>query len=141
KKNRILFPQVLALLAIALAVLLTGRLSAGEDDTKAEQAIKALGGKVVRDLAAPGSPIISVNLDSTKVTDAGLKELAGLKSLQSLDLMFTMVTDAGLKELAGLKSLQTLKLNSRQVTDTGLKELAGLKNLQALSLGGTKVTD
>jgi hypothetical protein len=33
------------------------------------------------------------------VTDAGLKELAGLKSLQALDLTFTKVTDAGLKEL------------------------------------------
>jgi hypothetical protein len=33
------------------------------------------------------------------VTDAGLKELAGLKSLQSLDLSRTKVTDAGLKEL------------------------------------------
>jgi len=33
------------------------------------------------------------------VTDAGLKELAGLKSLQSLDLFITHVTDAGIKEL------------------------------------------
>ena len=33
------------------------------------------------------------------MTDAGLKELAGLKSLQSLNLHSTKVTDAGLKEL------------------------------------------
>ena len=45
------------------------------------------------------------------MTDAGLKELAGLKSLQSLNLQHTKVTDAGLKELAGLKSLQTLDLS------------------------------
>ena len=36
-----------------------------------------------------------------KVTDAGLKGLAGLKRLQSLDLTDSQVTDAGLKELAG----------------------------------------
>ena len=48
------------------------------------------------------------------MTDAGLKELAGLKNLQSLDLLYTKVTDAGLKELAGLKSLQSLALFDTQ---------------------------
>jgi Ricin-type beta-trefoil lectin domain-like/Leucine Rich repeat len=75
------------------------------------------------------------------VTDAGLKELAGLKGLQQLYLGGTEVTDAGLKELAGLKRLQRLHLGGRQVTDAGLKELAGLKGLQTLGLGGTKVAD
>jgi internalin A len=41
------------------------------------------------------------------ITDAGLKELAGLKNLQWLDLCLdTKITDAGLKELAGLKNLR-----------------------------------
>ena len=47
------------------------------------------------------------------------------------------MTDAGLKELAGLKSLQTLNLSNTKVTDAGLKELAGLKSLQALDLNDT----
>ncbi len=34
-----------------------------------------------------------------------------------------MVTDTGLKELAGLKNLQTLVFKNASVTDTGLKEL------------------
>ena len=68
------------------------------------------------------------------MTDKGLKELAGLKSLTSLDLYGTQVTDAGLKELAGLSSLQTLNLGGTKVTDAGLKELAGLKNLATLYL-------
>ena len=76
----------------------------------------------------------------SQVTDAGLKELAGRKSLQILDVRWTKVTDAGLKELAGLKSLQSLYLTGCQVTDAGLKELAGLKSLQVLNLGDTKVT-
>ena len=37
------------------------------------------------------------------MTDAGLKELAGLKSLQSLNLSYTQVMDAGLKELTSLR--------------------------------------
>ena len=83
----------------------------------------------------------SLNLVGAKVTDAGLKELAGLKSLQSLDLGGTKVTDAGLKELAGIKSLQSLNLYNTRVTDAGLKELAGLKSLQSLDLDSTRVTD
>jgi hypothetical protein len=46
-----------------------------------------------------------------------------MKSLQFLNLQSTQVTDAGLKELAGLKSLQLLKLSGTQVTDAGLQEL------------------
>ncbi len=79
-------------------------------------------------------------LAGTQVTDAGLKELAGRKSLQTLDVRGTKVTDVGLKELAGLQSLQSLYLTDCQVTDVGLKELAGLKSLQVLNLGNTKVT-
>ncbi len=46
----------------------------------------------------------------TSLTDTGLKELAGLRSLRSLNLWCTEVTDAGLKELAGLRELQILIL-------------------------------
>ena len=53
------------------------------------------------ELPDPGTPF---GLVVSSVTDAGLKELAGLKSLQSLSLHNTQVTDAGLKELAGLKA-------------------------------------
>jgi hypothetical protein len=95
---------------------------------------------VLPDLPAPSMPF-GLNLNLTAVTDAGLKELAGLKHLQALDLDSTGVTDAGLKELAGLKGLRALFLFNTKVTDAGLKELAGLENLQILSLGSTKVTD
>ena len=50
-----------------------------------------------------------------------------------LDLSFTQVTDAGLKELAGLKQLQVLDLAHTRVTDAGLKELAGLKQRDGLN--------
>ena len=47
------------------------------------------------------------------MTDAGLKELRGLKGLQSLDISGTQVTDAGPMELSGLKSLFALNLSVR----------------------------
>ena len=43
--------------------------------------------------------VTDVDLGLTKVTDAGLKHLKGLKSLRSLNLQGTKVTDAGVKKL------------------------------------------
>ena len=82
-----------------------------------------------------------LSLSRADVTDSALKELAGLKSLQRLDLSVTQVTDAGLKELAGLTGLQTLNLDVTRITDAGLKELSELTNLQTLELNSTQVTN
>ena len=67
--------------------------------------------------------IIALYLSGAAVTDAGLKELASLKNLTTLDLSATKVTDAGLKELTALKNLAALILSDTQVTDAGVKEL------------------
>src|SRR6516162_10497416 len=64
---------------------------------------------VIAELPAPSARFV-LDLGGTKVTDRGLKELAGLKNLQILSLNCTQVKGWGLKELAGLKSLQTLDL-------------------------------
>jgi hypothetical protein len=67
---------------LALALLMAGCQPAVQEDAAAEKAIKALGARAVgRDDKAKGHPIQSVLLDRSDVTDAGLKELAGLKSL------------------------------------------------------------
>jgi hypothetical protein len=90
-------------------------------------------GRVAK-LPAPASAFgLCVHL--TKITDAGLKELSGLKNLQALDAAKTPVTGAGLTELAGLERLQELDLTDSGVTLTGLKHLAGLSQLRTLSIG------
>ena len=136
-------PMSQRLLAVSAGVLLLAAapLCADDAEDQAVKAVEKLGGQVVRDDDDPAKPVIKVSLRKTGVTDVGLKELAGLKGLQTVLLDDTGVTDAGLKELAGLKGLQTLGLNVTQITDAGLKQLAGLKGLQALHLGGTGVTD
>src|SRR5260370_1189651 len=139
-KRNLIFPAWMALLAILLAVL-ADQVVAGEGELKAEKAIEAMGGRVVRDDKTAARPIIEVNLGRKQVTDAGLKEVAGLKHVQAMYLGSTKVTDAGLKELERLKQLQMLYLDCTDVTDAGLKELARLKQLQTLYLGSTKVTD
>jgi hypothetical protein len=57
---------------------------------------------VLAKLPDPGAAF-GLGLNSTKVTDAGLKELVRLTNLQALNLQETPVSDAGLKELAGKK--------------------------------------
>ncbi len=67
--------------------------------------------------------VVSLTLCRGPLTNAGLKELAGLKNLTWLDLRDTRVTDAGLKELAGLKNLTTLQLRGTGVTEAGIARL------------------
>ena len=133
-------------LLVAVAVLGIGfgwlgmKLNTVRQQRRAAVEIGKLGGSVR--FEGDFSPnVVKVYLHNTQVTDAGLKELAGLTQLQTLYLTGTKVTDAGLKELAGLTRLQWLNLQGTKVTDEGLKELAGLKQLHMLFLDGTQVTD
>lgn len=77
----------------------------------------------------------------SRVTDADLGHLVGLKHLKTLHLDNSQVTDAGLKHLASLKNLSFLNLDNSQVTDAGLVHLAGLKSLKHLNVDRTQVTD
>ena len=113
---------------------------------------RALGDAVAREFKKPAGKfhpppkfteaelelITSINLEGTKITDAGLKELAKLQKLERLFLCHTQITDAGLKELTKLKNLKKLSLEGTQITDAGLKELANMQNLQELWLTDAK---
>jgi hypothetical protein len=90
-------------------------------------------------LPDPGVPF-GLGLYGDAVTDAGLKELAGLKSLRALYVASDSVTDAGLKELAALKRVQGIDVSRTKVTAAGLKELAGLK-LKSLDIPRSAQTD
>jgi hypothetical protein len=140
-----------ALVPTIIAVVLSASwltvVSPNRNAAAARKAIEKLHGTVVVE-GLVRRRIVEVNFD--RVTDAGLKELKDLKSLQRLylnDRPWTVgqrqspVTDAGLKELKELKSLQSLCLNGTQITDTGLKELKDLKSLQELFLDSSQITD
>ena len=78
---------------------------------------------------------------NTKITDAGLKEVAKLQKLEWLSLAETQITDAGLKEVAKLQNLERLVLSDTQITDTSLKEVVKLQKLEWLFLSRTQITD
>lgn len=82
-----------------------------------------------------------LDLHNTAVTDAGLKDLAGMTALTQLHLNGTAVTDAGLEPLKDLAALEYLNLYGTAVTDAGLKNLEGLKKLKRVYLWQTKVTE
>ena len=81
-----------------------------------------------------------LQLRSTQITDAGLKEVAKLQNLTELYLNAPQVTDAGLKEVAKLQNLKKLNLWGTDISDVGLKEVAKLQQLEQLFLNNTKVT-
>ena len=75
-----------------------------------------------------------------QVSNQGLAELAKLPHLESLDLAWeSTVTDAGLRHLAGKKSLKWLHIQGPPITDAGLARLTGLDNLEYLTLSGTHI--
>jgi hypothetical protein len=97
-----------AVLLLALAPWTAVCIWADEAEDKAVKAIQELGGRITRDKTAKGKPIVGVDLGYTKVTDAGLKHLAGVKQLLSLDLRATQVTDKGKADLK--KALPKLQI-------------------------------
>jgi hypothetical protein len=102
---------------------------------------------VVRNDEAPGWPIVRVDLGRgvnrrcDAVTDAELRFLEGLDTLEALGLAGTRITDAGLGHVGGLTRLRWLDLDDTAVTDTGLGQLHDLALLEVVYLHGTAVTE
>ena len=76
----------------------------GRDEAIA--AIEKLGGRCKFDEDNPDRPIIRVYLTGDRISDADLKRLKGLTSIQTLSLAGTQITDAGMEHLKGLTSLR-----------------------------------
>ena len=77
--------------------------------------------------------------DINSVSDAGLKHLAGLTSLEALILPYT-ISDNGLAYLNNLAKLKELDLQNANITDAGLVHLKTLKSLEILDLSGTRIS-
>jgi len=104
-------------------------------------AIRKMGGHV-QEIAQNDSRLeVAFHLADGKITDKNLVPLKDLKDVVELNLRGTDVTDAGLKHVAGLKSLKKLHLEKTKITDKGLAELKGLDNLEWLNVYGTQVSN
>ncbi len=87
-----------------------------------------------------GERLAELNLSRSKVTDAGLASLAGMKNLKKLHLPNTAVTDAGIDALLGLGQLEYLNLFNTKITDVGLAKLEKLPKLKRLFVWQTGAT-
>jgi Leucine-rich repeat (LRR) protein len=85
--------------------------------------------------------LVALGLNHTNASDAGIKHLANLKSLESISISDTLVTDDGLTALAELPNLHTLYISNLEITDSGMEVLARITSLQHLDMCHTKVTD
>ena len=82
-----------------------------------------------------------LDLRDTRISDAGLRHLRGLRDLKLLVLTGTKVSDRGLSELENMPQLEVLCLEETKITDAGLQQLGGLANLKWLNVSGNQITD
>ncbi len=98
------------------------------------------GDEQVKALAGVSGQLLWLNLARTKVTDAGLAEVAQCAKLTRLHLEKTAVGDAGLAHVGKLGEIEYLNLYGTQVSDKGIAHLKKLKKLKKIFLWQTKVT-
>ncbi len=127
-----------ALIGCSFALPTTG--SAQDKEYPAVEFIRRIGGKEYREETFPSRPLVRVNLEGSRITDDGIKELHPLKDLAHLNLSKTKITDEGLKDLPAIKTLLELDLSQTEITDNGIDELAKIEKLHTLNLSGTKIT-
>ncbi|HWB03225.1 MAG TPA: c-type cytochrome domain-containing protein [Verrucomicrobiales bacterium] len=85
--------------------------------------------------------LVDLNLSRSKVTDAGMAAVAGMKNLKRLNLANTAVSDAAADHFAPLGALEYLNLVGTKVSDAAmpkLEKLAALKKLFVWQTGVTK---
>ncbi len=83
--------------------------------------------------------IEELSIAGSRVSDAGIEYICKLP-LTSLNASRTQVSDAGLKSLATISTLEVLDLTGcTNITVKGLAALSNLHSLNTLSLGGTSL--
>jgi Leucine-rich repeat (LRR) protein len=87
------------------------------------------------------SALTHLNLNQTKIDDAGLANFKDCKNLLELRLWNTKSTDTGLANFKGCNKLTSLDLGGTQVSDAGLANFKDCKDLTALYLHWTKMSD
>lgn len=93
---------------------------------------------LLEDLSLRARTLPALGLSGCRqVTDAGVRHLARMPSLQHLDLTGTSVTDAGLQVLRHLPELRTLSLAWNRVTEAGIGVLAHCDELERVTLGAS----
>jgi uncharacterized membrane protein len=103
-------------------------------------AAKEFGDDQLALLAPVADRIIWLDLARSQVTDAGMKTVALMRSLERLHLENTAITDAGVAQLAGLSQLEYLNLYNTKVGDAIFETFASMPKLRKIYVWQTGVT-
>jgi Leucine-rich repeat (LRR) protein len=95
----------------------------------------------LRNLSLTGIQKRNSGLWSVSLTDFDIEKIAGLKTLETLDLGGAKLTDLGVVKLKTLSGLRSLNLDRTEVSNRGLSELSGFSMLEKLSLWKAKRVD
>jgi hypothetical protein len=85
--------------------------------------------------------VVDAELARTKITDSGVKTLAGFANLRSVDLSHTAITSRGLPPLKSLGKLESLNLTATDVDDRGVQPFRHKSGMRHLYLFATKTSD
>ena len=99
-----------------------------------------LGSRPARAQNAPAIEELNLYF-AEQISDEGASVVKNWKHLKRLNLRGTKITDSTLEFLAGVPTLEWLDVGWAQTTDTGFEHLAALTNLRSLTMGGNKLTD
>jgi uncharacterized protein YjbI with pentapeptide repeats len=130
----------LSALALTLLTLLPVVLHGGEHQVEQWEGIECF---VTHDAKLPSRPVVELDFIGCDLKDVDLKKLTRVQhTLRSINLRYNgNVTDAGLKELAGLEHLEIVYLPATNIGDAGVQALLSLTRLRELNLAGTRITD
>jgi Leucine-rich repeat (LRR) protein len=115
---------------------------------KAAPAIEELNLYFAEQISDEGAAVVKnwkhlrgVNLRGTKITDSTLEFLAGVPTLETVDVGWAQITDTGLDHLVSLTNLRRLTMGGNKLTDTSLQFLRQMPQIEYLDVGGTQRTD
>ena len=92
-------------------------------------------------LSSGTETVSNLDLNSSPVTDAGLKNLAKLANLDTINFANTHITEVGFAVMLELPKLRNLNLTKCAITPAVLETLAKLEGLEDLTLERTSATD
>jgi Leucine-rich repeat (LRR) protein len=84
--------------------------------------------------------IQSLNLNGSRVTNHGLKDLGKLSHLTTLDVRNTPVDSDGAAAIASVPSLEVLRIEGSRFSDSGVSALQPLKSLRVLDISHIRLT-
>ncbi len=94
----------------------------------------------VRSLAGM-TRLTRLELKEMSITDACAETFERLTGIMSLNLSNTKVGDAVLAQVARMKRLHELELKHTRITDAGIKHLTTCTELIGIMVGGTQISD